>query len=438
MVVPAIAGAQPLDPYAPTPNQPQPAPPAPPPPAPNQPTDPYAGQDPVLAEQVAQSLVQRAQELYDAKVYPDAKQLAVEALVKSPKGPSAEHAQFIIHQVNQQLGIVEEDKTPKVDLTPIEDPTLKKDKLPEVPKGPEDGELNRKVGASIHGGIYAGLLGATIGSFFDDQNQGEGAALVGIAAGVAGAAYTSKLTEKLGMDEAQIRTTGSGSVWGGVIGGLFGDAVTLKHTDARAVLVGSSIGATAGLAGGYLLARERTLTPGDVALIDTMAGIGTLGGLTAGMLMQPAEKDAYAVNSIVGATAGVVAGLVAAPQTNTTQRRMLRVAGLSLAGGAAPFLLYAAIRDNTTTADERITGALSTAGLVVGAYIGFRLTEGMDEGLDVLPGAKKKEPVIDAPPAVVGRGSDGRWGLGGLGLQPLSPQLAPQRGMSLSLFGAAF
>jgi len=448
---PAAALAQPVDPYAPSkqpatpvpiaPLPPTPTPtPTPPPPKPTPtppPDDANSGakpsDDPVLAEQVAQQLVARAQELYDARVFPDAKQLAVEALVRSPKGAAAEHAHFLIHAVNQQLGISEEEK-PKIDLTPIEDPTLKHDKIPADQPLDTDAQ-NRRFATSVHGGIYAGLLGAMVGSFFSDDNPAAGAVAVGLAAGVAGGVYLPKLTEKLDMSEAQIRTAGSASVWGGVIGGFFGDAVTRRHTDGREVLVGATIGATLGLAGGYLGSRQNQLTRGDVALVDTFAGIGALGGLTAGMLMQPAQKDAYAVNSIVGTSVGIVAGLVAAPQTNTTQRRMLRVAGLSLAGGAVPFLLYAAIRSKTSTADERVTGALSTAGLVGGAWLGFYLTDGMDEGLDTLDG---KKPVEDAPPSVVGRNSDGHWGLAGLGVQPLSPVLSPQPGMAVSLVGASF
>ena len=455
LLCPAAALAQPVDPYAPAKQPSTPVPIAPLPPTPTTPTPPTPtptptptpppddantgakpADDPVLAEQVAQQLVARGQELYDARVFPDAKQLAVEALVRSPKGAAAEHAHFLIHAVNQQLGISEEADKPKVDLTPIEDPTLKHDKIPSDQPLDTDAQ-NRRIATSVHGSIYAGLLGVMIGSFFSDDNPAAGAVAVGLATGLAGGVYAPKLTEKLNMSEAQIRTTGSASVWGGVIGGLFGDAVTRRHTDGREVLVGATIGATVGLAGGYLGSRQNQLTRGDVALVDTFAGIGTLGGLTAGMLMQPAQKDAYAVNSIVGASAGIVVGLVAAPQTNTTQRRMLRVAGLSLAGGAVPFLLYAAIRSNTTNADERVTGALSTAGLIGGAWLGFYLTDGMDEGLDTLDG-KKHEPVEDAPPSVVGRSSDGHWGLAGLGVQPLSPVLSPQPGMAVSLVGASF
>ena len=83
----------------------------PPSPSPSGPQDPYAvppGQDPVLAEQIAQHLVGRAQELLDAKSYVDAKQLAVEALVESPKGGAADHAKFIIKTVNQAVDYIME------------------------------------------------------------------------------------------------------------------------------------------------------------------------------------------------------------------------------------------------------------------------------------------------------------------------------------------
>ena len=174
-----------------------------------------------------------------------------------------------------------------------------------------------------------------------------------------------------------------------------------------------------------------------MALIDTLAGIGAVGGLTIGMLMQPAQSEAYSLNSVIGIAGGVLAGYVAAPMTNTTPRRMLRVAGLAAAGGAAPFVLYAAIHSPTSTVDDRITGVLSTAGLIGGAWLGFRLTRNMDDGLDVPDDKSAREP-DDAPVALVGRSSSGRWGFGGVGLSPLSPALAPQRGLALQLVGATF
>jgi hypothetical protein len=61
----------------------------------------------------------------------------------------------------------------------------------------------------------------------------------------------------------------------------------------------------------------------------------------------------------------------------------------------------------------------------------------MDAGLDTLDGQPVREP-DDAPLALVGRSSAGRWRLGGIALSPLSRALAPQPGTALQLVGAAF
>jgi len=450
-----VAAAQPVDPY----KQPAPAAPAPAPAA-DEPEDPYAPApvapapapvgatpDSTLTDRVAEALVARAQELLDTRVFLDAKQLAVEALVQSPKGRSAEHARAIIHAVNVQLGIPEDSPKPAprpepeprptedVDTSPIVDPTLSSG--PAVP--PPEGALPRgRLAARVHGGLYAGLLGATIGAFVSEDTPAAGAVPVGIAAGVAGALALPWLADKRSWSEAEVRTIGAATVWGGVVGGLFGDIANTDVTTSRSVLVAASVGSTLAGLGGYALTRTRKLTRGDVALVDTFAGIGAVGGLTLGMVMQPAESEAYSLNSVLGIAGGVVVGLIAAPQTSTTPRRMLRVAGLATLGAGAPFLLYAAIQDSSSSADERITGLLSTGGLVVGAYLGFRFTRGMDDGLDTLDGKRKPAAVDDAPIALVGRSSAGRWALGGLGVQPLSPALAPQHGLALQLVGAAF
>ena len=398
----------------------------------------------MLAERVAQALVARAQELLESRVFLDAKQLAVEALVRSPRGAAAEHARAIIHAVNRELGIAED--APRaapaapahaddVDTSPIQDPTLAAPPVAPPAEGGRGGPLSGKLAASVHGGLYAGLLGTTIGSFLSDSPASAGVP-IGIAAGVAGGVALPLVIDRLGGSEAQIRTVGSATVWGGMIGGLLGDIAKTEGTTAREVLVAASVGSTAAGLAGYVVARDNRLTRGDVALIDTLAGIGAVGGLTVGMMMQPAETEAYSLNSVLGIAGGVIAGYVAGPLTNTTTRRMLRVAGLSAAGGAAPFLLYAAIRSSSSSADERVTGALSSAGLVLGAYLGFRLTDGMDDGLDTLDGKRRRDD--DAPAALLGRSSSGRWALGGPAITPLSPALAPQRGLALQLVGAAF
>lgn len=408
-------------------------------PAPEGPADPYGEpeptQDEVLNEQIAQSLVQRAQELFDARVFVEAKQLAVEALVKSPKGQAGQQARFLIAETNKALGISPGEGGEKPPA-PVVPPVVEPVKPPEVPSQPEQPSSAFVTPARVHGALYAGLIGTTIGSFFSKNTPAGGAIPLGIVTGVVGGLYVPRLTDRLGWNDAQIMTAGAGSTWLGFMGAFIADAVKTEGTSARQVLVGASIGSTIGLAAGAGLATRDKYTTGDIALIDTLAGIGIAGGLTLGMLMQPAEGEAYSVNAVLGAAGGIVVGLVAAPNTNTTPRRMLRVAGLSAAGGAAPFLLYAAIRNPDSKADERVTGLLSTAGLLAGAYIGLRLTRDMDVGLDVKPGSKKE--VEDAPVALVGRHSDGRWALGMIGVQPLSLELAPQPGLAMPLVGGAF
>lgn len=400
----------------------------------------------MLSEQIAEQLVTRAQELFEAKIYVDAKQLAVEALVKSPKGTAADRARHIIKLVNLALNIKDDPPpTPPsevkpaaledhVDLSPISEPVgdPNRDVLAPI----DTGEPDPRIAGMVHGGLYGGLLGATIGGFIGQEHPMSVAVPMGLASGAGAALLGRYVVGKLEWNEAQVRTAGSAATWAGALGGLFTDAVTgagAGPASGRGIMLGASIGATAGLAAGGAFARKDRLTRGDVALVDTMAGIGAVGGLTVGMLMQPKQKEAYAVNSLIGIGAGLVVGMVAAPQTNTTPRRMLRVAGLSAAGGAVPFLLYAGIYDKGTTGDERVVGLLSSVGLAAGAYLGFRLTRGMDEGLD------GRKPIDDAPAAAVGRNSDGSWTVGSIGIQPLSSRLASdQRGMTFTLLGATF
>ena len=442
---PPTAGP-PAGPSAPPTAGPTAGPAAPLTPAPEAPLDPYAAapggatQDPMLAERIAASLVARAQELLETRVFLDAKQLAVESLVQSPRGASSEQARAIIHAVNLQLGIPEDAPRPAPaadddhDLAPIQDPTAAT-----APTGspPETGTSSRRVAGSVHGALYGGLLGTTLGALLSDDEPAKAAVPFGLAVGVVGALAMPRLSDKLGWDERQIRTVGAASVWGGAIGGLIGDLADTNTTSAREVLVAASVGSTLAGLGGYAFSRTSTLTRGDVALVDTLAGIGAVGGLTLGMVMQPAQSDAYSLNAVFGIAGGVVAGMWLAPKLDATPRRMTRVAGLAAAGGAVPFLLYAAINDPGTNADERITGVLSTGGLVIGAILGFRITRGMDEGLDTLDG-KRGADRDDAPVALIGRSSSGRWAMGSLGLTPLSRALAPQHGMAIQLVGATF
>src|SRR5262249_34515557 len=148
------------------------------------------------------------QELFEAKILTDAKQLAVEALVRSPKGAAAEHARYLLKAINHELGIADEpEPQPKVDTAPIEDP-VKPEKPPEQPA--PSSWTGKRISATVHGAEYGGLLGATIGSFFKSSNAAAGAIPTGLALGIGGGLGAPWLTDRLDLNEAQVRTVGAG------------------------------------------------------------------------------------------------------------------------------------------------------------------------------------------------------------------------------------
>jgi len=59
--------------------------------------------------------------------------------------------------------------------------------------------------------------------------------------------------------ERRFASIGSATIWGGMIGGLFGDIA--KTEDGGKVLVPASITATAGSLGAYAVTRTQKLTP---------------------------------------------------------------------------------------------------------------------------------------------------------------------------------
>lgn len=380
-----------------------------------------------LAEEIAFAVAARAQELLDAKQYADAKQLAIEAITRSPRGVAAERAQLILRAANAALGLPTAEEPPP---PPAPEPEGEGPAAPTPDEvSLEDAPTARRV-AQVHTGLYGGLIGAALGGIAHDSAGVEIAA--GAAGAAAGAYFLPRYLKRYSTE--QVRTIGSASVWGGAIGGLLADVTLgLDDTSPRQVLLGAALGSTAATVGGLALAKRRTFTRGDVALVDTLASIGAAGGLTLGLAMQPVEGEGYSLNAALGAAAGIVTGFVVAPQTDTSERRMLRVAGAAAAGGAAPWLVYLAFSDSETNNDEQIFGLLSTAGLLAGAYFGLRWTRGMDEGKDQHDATATLD---DAPPALLRRSSRGELAFGGLGLR--TSRQAPERAYVLDVVSGSF
>jgi hypothetical protein len=387
---------------------------------------------------IARALVARAQQLLDAGFPADAKQLAEEALARSADGDAAAQAKAIIDEANRQLGVAE--PTPTPDPTPPPDPTPE----PKPDLGPaeqvDDPRPAGKRWMGYHGMAMGLTLGGGLGMAIDynreDDEVGPGAA-IGAAAGIGLGYFAGRwAADRYDLTAPQAATIGSASVFGGAIGGVFADVADVGGTTARDVGLGLSIGTVVGAAGGVMVARANKLSSGDVALLDSFAFYGMVGGLTVGAAMQPAEDEAYSLNAAIGGIGGWLAGAAFAPKIDASPRRVSRMFLGALLGGGAPWLLYAGISDDTTTGDERAIGLASTAGLLVGAYLGHRWSRGMageEKGVE-----QRKRPTDSGPamPALFRRDNTGSWTVG----PPLPRALAVEcrRAWLVDLVGGSF
>jgi hypothetical protein len=314
--LPAVAWAQPVDPYADPPPATGPAPAPTPAPAP----PPPPGADPELDLAVSHALVARARVLDGEGLTSDARQLVLEALVRTPGDPDAT---ALLAELNRKLGIVE----PTPQRLPI-DPAP----IPQEYDTPGDNPVDPPIDTG-----YRRPSGFT--------------------------------------------RYGGGIIGGAVAGGLFADVVTgLDGTTEDDVLGGMVLGAAAGGLTAYLLNKNAELTKGDHALIDSMATWGLVGGLTFGLALDPPEGEAYSLNGALGIAGGYLIGHAAARKSDLSTRRMTRVNLSAFVGALAPWLLYAATSDSETNDDEQAFGFLSTVGLLGGAYLGFRWTRNMKPG----------------------------------------------------------
>jgi hypothetical protein len=403
---PAADPAAPVDPYGPA------APPAAPP---ERPDDTAAAE---VDQAVAAALVVRARHLLDVHAWADAKQLAVEALVRTPDGPAAVDAQEIVRIANQRLGIVEptgpsptgpagtpidpDHVTPPVDPVPVPLPPIGPTDQPARPRG-------RIVLTS-----YAAATGAVVGLGFGGAASSNGGEVAGaLIGGLAGGGLGYWLGGRYHSSVGAARTFGIGATWGGIALAFMTDAIGGSNTPTshHDVFLGAGLGAGLGGLAGIALARSKPLSADGATLVDSFGGMGVIGGLAIGELMQPYATEAYSLNAALGAAGGALFGMWVAANHDISSRRMARVDAAAAIGASAPWLLYAAVRSDSTTADERVFGLVSAAGLVAGMYLGFRFTRKLDQ-----------HPVV----------AGGRtFEIGALGMRPATTPLAPSAGRGL-------
>lgn len=450
------AGAQPdeapADPYAPVPAQPAPADPyAPVPatPAPDPDATAVTGLDDErqreIDDAVAQVLYDQGKTLYTQGEHLDAKQLFIESLERSAKGPAARDALAMLRTANERLGIANlDDGNPSVAPTDPVDPYGTggpgNDLLDPYgdnggiadPYGTGSGRADLDAAAIARRRVmmwsagYGALLGLAVAGPQDETGDTRGvsilAALIGGGVGAGAAWYALRKRElTLGQGQAVL----SGGSWGAYTVALFGDAVTgVDTTTTNEGFKATAIGGALGLLGGAVYAAKKDPSEHDVSLINSFGLYGTTAGLLFGVGMSPPESEAYSINGLIGAGAGLVLGHYLAGRADVSRRRMLRVDLGALAGVAATWaVFYPLVADDGTDNDEQAAGFISIGAMAGGAYIGWRLTRGMDDPPTLT--AERDAPL----PGLVTRGADGSWGLGAALPRPMeNPALAPRTG----------
>jgi len=366
------AVAQPLDPYGDGPVDPPP--PIEPAADPAPPDGAVADdRDPELDEAVAAALVARARELMAGEAWLDAQQLLNEAMIRSPEGAAAAEARVLLDEVNAKLGI--STTTPAPPTPPVEpaEPYPGLGVIDHQPEAPRD---RPRAGRKFM--VHAGAMGALIGGFIGDAATAD--------------------VDPIEVDGDDVDTEDAGGIVGGAL-----------------------LGALGGLAVGAAFRKSEWMTGDDIVVIDSFAAMGLVGSLSLGALMQPEEGEAYSINAVFGLGGGALTGYLVAKRRDLSGRRMGRVDLWAATGAVIPWLIFAT--GDGTADDAQYAGFFSMAGMVGGAWLGFRTTRSWD-------GPARQ---TDAPPALVRRGSDGDWSTGAPGLRPAEdPRLGPVLGRGLA------
>jgi hypothetical protein len=355
-VAPAIAIAQPVDPYGPETPQQDPQPPG----------AVIGDRDPEVDEAIAASLVVRARQLMSIEEWADAQQLLGEAVMQHPDGAAAAEAKELLEQVNVKLGIVT-----KVDAPPI-DPYVE-------PIGPGDGDL----GGPIDPGLPPDV----------DQPRNRAGRKFLLHAAAIGATFGGFVGDAASADIQPIEVDG--------------DPVGAK--DSTGALYGVLFGGLGGLAIGAGFRNSPWMTRDDIIVIDSFAAAGMLASLSLAGVMNPEFSEAYSVNAAIGTAAGAVTGYVVAKRKDLSARRIGRVDLWAATGALVPWTIFALAKGDRDGA--QVAGFFSLAGLAGGAWLGFRLTRHWDD--------HDSGAAADAPMALIRRSSDGMWSMGAPGVTPV-------------------
>jgi hypothetical protein len=436
--------ARPSTPPAAPPERPAVRPPAPP--APERAPDARTPTpEQAIDEAVARALYERARVLHDAGDFASAKMLLLESLSRSGDGPVSGDAKALLASCEENLGdLPSQSGDETLDPFAVRDLEATLDPFAETTPDPAAAPV-QDTGASAAGTgpsaqrtlmFYGGLYGFTAGMAVAGVENDDEPLLPGLLGAGAGAAAGYLVARNGSISAGQASTIAWSGVWSGLAGGLVTDLSGVGTSTATGVMRGAALGGLLGTGAGWFLAKKLDPSPGDAALVNSLGLYGTATSFFIGVGLAPVEVEGYSLNALIGAGVGLAVGLYAAPRVDVSRQRMLWVDLGAALGAAAPWvLIYPAIQDSLATSDEQTAGVLSALGLLAGGYLSWRMTAKLEAD----------EPAAEPAPALTGllqHGAEGGWALGvPLPRLPHNTELGPPSrgwGMALDLVAGQF
>lgn len=459
------------------------------------PTPGPANAERALDEAVAHKLLERARQLIDANELGDAKTLIIEALERSPSGLHSPRALRMLRYVNGALGIDDpEHGIPKKRTTrpgelidpyavgdvdesleyEILDPydvraggkrtqpaeTSDSETSPDA-SAPEGDDASTKPPPSRAGASrmligFGGLSGYVMGmALAGDANTNSRSEFsdVGITMGVLGGLAGMYAGYAIARDYRVSNTEATIGVWSGLWSGMFAalsaDVLTgIDKSSVSDIFRGMFLGGVLGTAIGSAYATDR-VSNGDIGMVNSGGLYGAGAGAFLALILDPLHSEAYSVNAMLGAVAGLGTGMFAARRWDTSRGRMLWIdTGVAL-GAATPWLvLYPAVADSDNR--YQIVGAASLVSMVAGGYLAWYMTKGTDKKTARASGNETPEKPTSSSglslppvPGIVQRTPSGDWRVGTLSLRPLvaptdSRSRRPGRGVLMDIVGGRF
>jgi hypothetical protein len=217
-------------------------------------------------------------------------------------------------------------------------------------------------------GIWTGVATGILADADDERAY----LALALAGGAGGLALAILPTRHASMPEGRAQTIESAASWGSLNGGLIAALAGADGTEVVGATLGTGLAA---IGTSVLLTRERSPSPGDVALTNS----GGIWGLVTGGLTLVILEDASATTAqsvlLAGADAGLVAMALVARRVDMSRGRSLLID----AGGLLGTLAGVSIPAFANPENDPAIGASGLAGMALGLGFATYLTRGWDE-----------------------------------------------------------